>query len=90
VKIQVEGSVKLDDRRRTSVEGGIYDISDLSERDRERLLDHPLVTPLEVDATDSARELAEEHGIDLNGIDGSGEDGRVLKSDVEAALEDEE
>ena len=41
----------------------------------------------EVDATDSARELAEQEGVDLASVDGTGKDGRVLKSDVEAAAE---
>lgn len=41
----------------------------------------------EVDATSAARELAVEEGVDLAGIEGTGNDGRVLKSDVEAAVE---
>lgn len=39
------------------------------------------------DATDSAQELAEEHGIDLRTIQGTGADGRILKRDVEGAIE---
>lgn len=38
------------------------------------------------DATDAARELAAEHDIDLAAITGTGADGRILKSDVEALL----
>lgn len=40
-----------------------------------------------VDATDAARALADEEGVDLGSLEGTGEDGRVLKSDVEAALD---
>lgn len=41
---------------------------------------------LEVEATDAARELAAEHGLSLAEIEGSGEDGRIVKSDVEEAI----
>lgn len=44
----------------------------------------------EIDATDAARELADEYGVDLAFVEGTGEDGRVLKGDVEAAIEDVE
>lgn len=37
-------------------------------------------------ATPEAAILADEHGIDLTTLSGSGQDGRVLVSDVEAAL----
>lgn len=40
----------------------------------------------EIDATDSARALAEERGIDLAAIQGTGSGGRIIKRDVEAAL----
>lgn len=39
-----------------------------------------------VDATDSAKELAAAHGIDLASVKGSGADGRIVKADVEAAI----
>jgi pyruvate/2-oxoglutarate dehydrogenase complex dihydrolipoamide acyltransferase (E2) component len=39
----------------------------------------------EVDATEAARELAPERGIDLSKIQGTGAEGRVTKADVEAA-----
>lgn len=41
----------------------------------------------EVDVTNAARELADEHGIDITTIDGTGKDGRVLKSDVQDAVD---
>jgi len=36
------------------------------------------------DATDGAKELAAERGIDLSEVEGTGADGRITKSDVEA------
>jgi pyruvate/2-oxoglutarate dehydrogenase complex dihydrolipoamide acyltransferase (E2) component len=44
----------------------------------------------EVDATDSAKELAAEHEVDLSEVKGTGKDGRITKPDVEAALPDSE
>ena len=44
----------------------------------------PAETP---DPTSGAKELAEEEGIDLSEIEGTGKNGRVTKSDVKAALE---
>jgi len=41
----------------------------------------------ELAITSAAEELAEEHGIDLGAVEGTGKDGRILKSDVEAAVE---
>ncbi len=40
----------------------------------------------ELDITGAARELAEEHGIDLASVEGSGKDGRILKTDVQKAI----
>jgi pyruvate/2-oxoglutarate dehydrogenase complex dihydrolipoamide acyltransferase (E2) component len=40
----------------------------------------------EVDATDGAYELAMEEGVNLNDVEGTGEEGRVTKSDVENFL----
>lgn len=40
----------------------------------------------DVEITDAARELAEEHGLDLAAIEGTGVDGRILKGDVEKAI----
>ena len=42
----------------------------------------------EVEATDAAVELAEEEGVDLSEIEGTGSDGKVLKSDVQDALDE--
>lgn len=42
----------------------------------------------ELDATDTAVELAEEHGVDLTKVEGTGADGRILKSDVEAVIQE--
>ena len=41
----------------------------------------------EVDATPAAAELAEEKGVDLTDVEGTGKDGRVTKPDVEKAAE---
>jgi len=46
----------------------------------------PAEAPAEVDATDTARSLAEENGIDLATIEGTGKEGRILKSDVAKAI----
>lgn len=40
-------------------------------------------------ATESAIELANEYGVDLMDVDGSGKDGRILKRDVEALIVDQ-
>ncbi len=44
----------------------------------------------ELDITGAARELAEEHGIDLASVEGSGKDGRILKTDVQKAIKAQE
>ncbi len=40
----------------------------------------------QINITDAARKLAEENGIDLAGLEGSGAGGRILKGDVEKAI----
>jgi len=45
--------------------------------------------PDEIDATDAAKELAEEAGIGLPEVDGTGKDGRVTKGDVKDAMSDD-
>ena len=47
-------------------------------------------TPSSDEATPAAVAAAEEHGVDLSEVEGSGQDGRVLKSDVEAAASEQE
>ena len=41
---------------------------------------------VEFDITDSARELADEAGLDLSTIEGTGKEGRILKSDIQKAI----
>ena len=43
----------------------------------------------EIDATPTARQLAEESGIDLATIKGSGKEGRILKSDIDAVIKEQ-
>ena len=50
----------------------------------------PAEPKAEFDATDTARELAAEAGIDLAGIKGTGKEGRILKSDVQKAIKEQE
>jgi large subunit ribosomal protein L21 len=42
-----------------------------------------------VNVTDVARKLAEEHGLDLGAIEGTGAGGRILKGDVESAIREQ-
>jgi 2-oxoglutarate dehydrogenase E2 component (dihydrolipoamide succinyltransferase) len=42
------------------------------------------------DVTPKAQELADEKGIDISTVEGSGKDGRVLVEDVEKVLEERE
>lgn len=44
-------------------------------------------TPAEVDATDAAQKLADDNDIDISTLTGSGAEGRVLVSDVQAAID---
>lgn len=43
--------------------------------------------PTPIDATDAAREFAENHNIDLSTVKGTGQDGRIILSDVKALVE---
>jgi pyruvate/2-oxoglutarate dehydrogenase complex dihydrolipoamide acyltransferase (E2) component len=45
---------------------------------------------VKINATISARAMASSHGLDLTTLEGSGVGGRILISDVERALWDEE
>lgn len=47
----------------------------------------PKVGSAEPDATSAAKRLAAEHDIDLSTIIGSGQDDRIEKSDVQAAID---
>ena len=47
-----------------------------------------VVADVEINITDSARALAEEAGIDLATIEGTGKEGRILKSDVLKAIKE--
>jgi small subunit ribosomal protein S16 len=42
----------------------------------------------EISITDAARELAEEAGIDISTVEGTGKDGNILKSDIENLIND--
>lgn len=50
----------------------------------------PVAAESDVDATAAAAELAAEHGVDLETVEGSGVEGRVTKPDVEAAIAETE
>jgi len=47
-----------------------------------------VVADIEINITDSARALAEEAGIDLATIEGTGKEGRILKSDALRAIKE--
>jgi pyruvate dehydrogenase E2 component (dihydrolipoamide acetyltransferase) len=54
-------------------------VRNLGDRRRERLADkHP--------ATDAAKRLAQQAGVDIGSIEGSGKGGRVTVGDVKGAL----
>jgi large subunit ribosomal protein L21 len=52
--------------------------------------DKPKTAPTDIDITDVARALAETNDIDLNDIEGSGKDGRILKSDIDKVIKAKE
>jgi pyruvate/2-oxoglutarate dehydrogenase complex dihydrolipoamide acyltransferase (E2) component len=41
----------------------------------------------EIEATDAAKELAEEHGVNLAAVEGTGEDGKITKGDVQKVVD---
>jgi len=43
--------------------------------------------PREIRISPRARRLAEENGIELEGVDGSGPDGRIIEDDIKAAIQ---
>lgn len=47
-------------------------------------------TEPEVDATEAAAAIADEHDVNLSEVEGSGVEGRVTKSDVEQHLAEKE
>lgn len=48
----------------------------------------PPAVPI-INATESAVKLAEEYGIDLSQVTGTGQDGRITKADVEGLIDAE-
>jgi pyridoxal/pyridoxine/pyridoxamine kinase len=48
-----------------------------------------VVKSANVDATSAAEELASDHDIDLAELNGTGADGRILKSDVQAEIDEQ-
>jgi hypothetical protein len=50
-------------------------------------VDTPDKGVVEISATPAAIELAEQHGIDLATIAGTGADGKILKGDVQATID---
>jgi len=42
----------------------------------------------ELKITDAARKLAEENGVDLSAVKGTGKDGAILKSDISKLIKD--
>lgn len=50
------------------------------------VVEEPEPSADEIDATDEAKQLAANNGIDLATVTGTGKDGRILKSDVEALI----
>ena len=77
-------------------------LRDLTQRDLNRMAEwqrasveraaffHRTGAGVSIDVTEAARELADEHGVDLALVAGSGEAGRIVKSDVEAHIEEGE
>lgn len=60
--------------------------SEAQEREAVKAAAEKKEDPAEVDATDSAKALAEEEGIDLSTVTGTGEEGRITLTDVREAV----
>ena len=56
----------------------------------EKSIKEPEASTADIDITSVARTLAEAHDIDLADIEGSGKDGRILKSDIDKAIKAKE
>lgn len=76
VGVQIESFEGDDAEKREAIEYAIIEAS--KEKKTEE--------PGQIDATDAARKLAEENGIDLATLKGTGKDGKIGKPDVEKAL----
>jgi large subunit ribosomal protein L21 len=61
-----------------------------AEKPAEAKAEKPAEPKAEIEATDTARALAAEAGIDLATIEGTGKEGRILKSDVQKAIKEQE
>lgn len=97
MKVRALSSIRVRGQQGQTVQLSPGETYDLDRDVAETLIDHgeavgvqdyeTQVQPApETKATDAARDLAEEEGIDLSKVDGSGEDGKILKSDVQDAL----
>ncbi len=94
VKVQTPTDLQLETGRRFSVaQASEVDLDELgySAAEQEELASKHWIEPIEDDegATDAARKLADEHELDLAGITGTGVGGRIVKSDVTAAIAEE-
>ena len=88
-----EEPVELDEARRLAEEGEWEEAFRrvVAAWEGEELAEAPVGEPDSgeepgIEATDGARDLAVEHGIDLAELDGSGRDGRIVEADVQIAL----
>lgn len=63
---------------------------DIPKDQRYSTRDMTSVSTRAVNASDYVAEYAKEHGVDLESIEGTGKNGRVLKIDVEGAIKTEE
>ena len=74
---------------RVLVPGQTYELDDaaLAEPHNVQRIDEGLLIPVQtnagLDATDEAVQLAAANGVDLRDVTGTGQNGRIVKSDVE-------